>query len=121
LDAVTTDEVQGESSRLDRLTRDQLRRTLDALAEASRASVQPAEVTHEVVTLWWSLPGSTDGEVTGIEGLDDLEERLIVRLYSLHDDLTDQELPIPIGDRDRVTTEFWSTVEQLHGYVRARD
>jgi hypothetical protein len=101
-----------------RLTRRQFLRTLEELAAAAQVGHTPRQATHEVVTLWWSLPDSTDGEVTGIEDLDDREHSLIVRLYGHYSDVTDDDMPPDLAEQ--AATEFWSTLGELVNYVQSR-
>jgi hypothetical protein len=78
----------------------------------------PRQASHEVVTLWWSLPDSTDDEVTGIEGLDEREESLIVRLYSDYCDVTDDDVAPDVAEQ--AASGFRLTVSELLDYVRSR-
>lgn len=97
------------------LSRRQFVRAVEDLATLRDS---PRQATHEVVTLWFSLPDSSDDEVTGIQHLDDREESLIVRLYSHYCDVTDDDTSLDLAQQ--AANAFRSTVGELVDYVRSR-
>lgn len=98
-----------------RLSRRQFVRAVEDLATLRDS---PRQAGHEVVTLWWSLPDSTDDEVTGIDDLDDREQSLIVRLYGHYCDVTDEDMPLDLAKQ--AADAFRSTVGELVDYIGTR-